>query len=57
MAAIAWSPHTGVAATLSSLAPVFLIPLSAVVLHERQDLRAWVSTLLAVAGIALISIA
>jgi drug/metabolite transporter (DMT)-like permease len=55
--AISWSTHTGVAATLNALSPVFLIPLSAVFLGERHDRRAWVSTLVTVAGIALIGLA
>jgi drug/metabolite transporter (DMT)-like permease len=57
VAALGWSEHTGVATTLNSLAPVFLIPLSALFLAERFGARAWLSTLLAVAGIALLSIA
>jgi drug/metabolite transporter (DMT)-like permease len=53
-AGLAWAEHTGVAATLNSLAPVFLIPLSALFLAERHDARAWISTALAVGGIALL---
>jgi drug/metabolite transporter (DMT)-like permease len=52
-AGLAWARHTGVAATLNALAPVWLIPLSAAVLGERHDARAWISTALAVGGIAL----
>jgi drug/metabolite transporter (DMT)-like permease len=55
--AISWSTHTGVAATLNALSPVFLIPLSAVFLGERHDRRAWAATLVTVAGIALIGLA
>jgi drug/metabolite transporter (DMT)-like permease len=54
-AGIGWSASTGVAATLNSLSPVWLIPLSAWFLGERHGLRAWASTLLAVAGVALLS--
>jgi drug/metabolite transporter (DMT)-like permease len=53
-AGLAWAAHTGVAATLNSLAPVFLIPLSTLFLGERHDARAWASTILAVGGIALL---
>jgi drug/metabolite transporter (DMT)-like permease len=56
-AGLAWSRHTGVAATLNSLAPVFLIPLSSMFLAERHDARAWVSTVLAVGGVALMTVA
>jgi drug/metabolite transporter (DMT)-like permease len=55
-AGLEWSAHAGVASTLNSLAPVFLIPLSAAFLAERFDRRAWIATALAVTGIALISL-
>jgi drug/metabolite transporter (DMT)-like permease len=57
MAGLEWARHTGVAATLNSLAPVFLIPLSAVLLGERQDARGWAATVAAVAGLAVIVLA
>ena len=53
--ALAWSSSTGVASTLNSLAPVWLIPLSTVFLGERHSRRAWLSTLLALSGVALLS--
>jgi drug/metabolite transporter (DMT)-like permease len=56
-AGLAWARHAGVAATLNGLAPIFLIPLSAVFLAESHDWRAWLSTCLAVGGIALMTIA
>ena len=40
----------------NALAPVFLIPLSVVFLAERHDWRAWASALLAVGGIALMTV-
>jgi drug/metabolite transporter (DMT)-like permease len=55
-AALAWASHVGVQTTLNSLAPVFLIPLSAVFLGEAHDRRAWVSSLLALLGIALLAL-
>jgi drug/metabolite transporter (DMT)-like permease len=56
-AGIAWAASTGVAATINSLSPVWLIPLSAWFLGERHGLSAWLSTLLAVGGVALLSLA
>lgn len=53
---IQWSRHTGVAATLNALTPVYLLPLSAWFLGERFRLRSVVATALAVAGIALIAL-
>jgi len=55
-AGLAWAAHAGVAATLNALAPVWLIPLSAAFLGERHDGRAWVSALLAVGGVALMTL-
>ncbi len=55
-AGMAWSTHAGVAATLNALAPVWLIPLSAAFLGEHHDRRAWISALLAVGGIALMTL-
>jgi drug/metabolite transporter (DMT)-like permease len=54
--AIAWASSTGVAATVNSLAPVWLIPLSTVFLGERHGARAWISTALALGGVALLSL-
>lgn len=53
--AIAWASSTGVAAVLNSLAPVWLIPLSAVFLGERITRRGLIATALALAGVALLS--
>jgi len=46
--------HTsmGVAATLMSLSPVILLPVSLVVFHERLTLRAVLGTLISIAGAA-----
>lgn len=55
-AGLAWATHAGVAATLNALAPVWLIPLSAAFLAEQHDWRAWVSALLAVGGVALMTL-
>jgi drug/metabolite transporter (DMT)-like permease len=52
---IAWSPSTGIAAILNSLAPVWLIPLSAVFLGERISRRGILATALALAGVALLA--
>lgn len=53
--AIAWARSTGVAAVLNSLAPVWLIPLSAVFLGEKITRRGVVATVLALGGVALLS--
>jgi drug/metabolite transporter (DMT)-like permease len=55
-AGVAWATHAGVAATLNSLAPIWLIPLSVAFLGEQHDRRAWISAGLAVAGIALMTL-
>jgi drug/metabolite transporter (DMT)-like permease len=54
-AGIAWADSTGAATTINSLSPVWLVPLSAAFLGERHTLRAWLSTLLAIAGVALLA--
>ncbi len=51
--ALAWSVHTGVAVMLTSLMPIYLIPLSTVFLSERFGGRAWTGTLIALGGVAL----
>ena len=53
---IQWSEHAGVASTLNALTPVYLLPLSAWLLHERFSKRALFATALAIAGIALIAV-
>ena len=55
-AGITWADSTGVATVLNSLAPVWLIPLSAVFLGERHRRDAWLATLVALAGVALLSL-
>ena len=53
--AIAWAYSTGIAAVLNSLAPVWLIPLSAFFLGERITRRGLAATALALTGVALLS--
>ena len=48
-----WAAHAGVATTLNSLMPIYLLPLSVVFLHERFGKREMIATLIAVAGVAL----
>ena len=52
---LAWATSTGAVTTINSLAPVWLIPLSAAFLGERHGIRAWLSTLLALGGVALLA--
>jgi drug/metabolite transporter (DMT)-like permease len=52
---IAWAESTGVATTINQLSPVWLIPLSAWFLGERHTVRGWLSTLVALAGVALLA--
>lgn len=49
-----YTSHTGVAATLSSTSPIFILPLAWLVLGERFSARAVVGALIAVAGIAVL---
>ncbi len=44
----------GVAATLNSTSPIFILPLAALFLHERISVRAVLGACLAVAGIAVL---
>jgi len=44
----------GIAATLSSMSPVFILPIAAIFLGERLSARAIVGALVAVAGVALL---
>jgi drug/metabolite transporter (DMT)-like permease len=50
-----WAEFTGVATVLNAMTPVYLIPLSALFLAEPQTSRAWVATLVALAGIAIMT--
>lgn len=52
-AGLLWATHAGVATTLNSLLPIYLLPLSAIYLKERFGKRAILATLVAVAGVAL----
>ena len=52
---IRWADSTGAATTINALSPVWLVPLSAWFLGERHTVRAWVSTLVAIAGVALLA--
>lgn len=53
---IAWAHSTGAVAVVNSLSPVWLIPLSTIWLGEKHGPRAWISTALALAGVALLSL-
>jgi drug/metabolite transporter (DMT)-like permease len=55
-AAITWTSSTGVATVLNSLAPVWLIPLSAAFLGEHHRRDAWIATVVALAGVAMLSL-
>ena len=50
---VAWSTHTGVAATLNSLMPIYLMPLSVLFLQEKFGKHEVLATVIAVAGVAL----
>jgi drug/metabolite transporter (DMT)-like permease len=52
-AGLQWAVHAGVATTLNSLMPIYLLPLSVIFLKERFGKRAILATLIAVAGVAL----
>ncbi len=52
-AGLLWAVHAGVATTLNSLMPIYLMPLSMIYLGQRFGKRAIVATLIAVAGVAL----
>ena len=49
-----YTSHTGIAATLSSTSPIFILPLAWLVLGERFSSRAVVGALLAVVGVAVL---
>lgn len=53
--ALEWATHTGVASVLNSLMPVYLIPLSAIFLGARITRRGVIATLIALAGIAMMT--
>jgi drug/metabolite transporter (DMT)-like permease len=46
--------EAGVASTLSSTSPIWILPVSAWLLRERVGMRAWIGASVAVAGIALL---
>ena len=48
-----WATNAGVATTLNSMMPIYLLPLSVIFLNERFGRREVVATLIAVAGVAL----
>ena len=50
---VAWAKHTGVAATLNSLMPIYLMPLSVLFLEEKFGKHEVLATVIAVAGVAL----
>jgi len=53
---VAWSRHTGVAATLNSLMPIYLMPLSVLFLEEKFGRHEVLATFVAIAGVALMMI-
>lgn len=54
-AGLQWSQHTGVAMTLNSLMPIYLLPLSVLFLGERFHTREVVATFIAVGGAVLMT--
>ena len=50
-----YTEKAGVAATLSSMSPVFILPLSAIYLKERLSARAVLGVLVALAGVAILT--
>ncbi|MDF1699799.1 MAG: DMT family transporter [Planctomycetota bacterium] len=52
-----WSAHAGVATTLNSLMPIYLLPLSVLFLRERFGAREIIATFVAVGGVALMFLA
>jgi len=52
-AGLLWATNAGVATTLNSMMPIYLLPLSVIFLNERFGRREVVATLIAVAGVAL----
>ncbi len=53
---IQWGTHTGVVTTLNSLTPIYQLPLSAIFLGERRGPIAWIATLIAILGVALMAL-
>jgi drug/metabolite transporter (DMT)-like permease len=47
-------PATGIASTILSTTPIFLIPVAAIIEREKATLRAIVGALVAVAGVAML---
>jgi drug/metabolite transporter (DMT)-like permease len=54
MAGLRYTTFTGIATTLNSTSPIFILPLAAIFLGERISLRAILGACLAVAGIGLL---
>ncbi len=54
VAGLRYTASAGVASTLSSTSPLFVLPLAFFVLHESLSLRAILGALLAVVGVALL---
>ncbi|MEM1350225.1 MAG: DMT family transporter [Myxococcota bacterium] len=53
MAGLKRTSHAGIAATLSSTSPIFILPLAAIFLDDRPTLRAVLGALIAVSGVAV----
>lgn len=47
-----WSAHAGVATTLNSMMPIYLLPLSMIFLREQFGRREIIATFIAIAGVA-----
>ncbi len=57
VAGLQYTSNTGVAATLSSMSPVFILPLSALFLKEHVSIRAITGAVLALTGVAILIMA
>jgi drug/metabolite transporter (DMT)-like permease len=57
LAAVRYTPEIGVASTLQSLPPIFLIPIGFFFLKEKVSFRAIAGTVMALAGVAILFIA
>ena len=53
-AGLKYTAHTGVAATLSSTSPIFILPLAYFFEREKITLRAILGSMLAIAGVAIL---
>jgi len=54
VAGLRYAPSTGVAATLSSTSPIFILPLAAIFMGDQMRVRTTLAALVAVFGVALL---